>query len=89
MTNLNVLSRRMLNRVLTRSDNPVLHLANEHRSRPTPLKDALLLLETDAASLLEYAVEASQLLDRFPRMAADVNWPRYVRAQPSIPESSL
>ena len=72
MTNLNVLSRRMLNRVLTRSDNPVLHLANEHRSRPTPLKDALLLLETDAASLLEYAVEASQLLDRFPRMAADV-----------------
>ncbi len=69
---LNVLSRRLLNRVLTRSDNPVLHLASEHRSRPTPLKDALLLLETDAASLLEYSIEASHLLERFPSMAADV-----------------
>ena len=69
---LNVLSRRLLNRVLTRSDNPVLHLASEHRSRPTPLKDALLLLETDAASLLEFSIEASHLLERFPSMAADV-----------------
>ncbi|MBU02218.1 MAG: hypothetical protein CME55_02890 [Halieaceae bacterium] len=72
MKHLNVLSRRLLNRVLTRSDNPVLHLASEHRSRPTPLKDALLLLETDAASLLEYSIEASHLLERFPSMAADV-----------------
>ena len=58
--------------MLSRNDNPVLHLASAHRSRPTPLKDALIDLDISHEELVDFAVQASQLLQRFPRMAADV-----------------
>ena len=72
MTRLNIISRRVLNRMLSKSDNPVLHLASEHRSRPTPLKDALIELDLTHEELVHFATQASNLLQRFPRMAADV-----------------
>ena len=58
--------------MLSKSDNPVLHLASEHRSRPTPLKDALIELDLTHEELVHFATQASNLLQRFPRMAADV-----------------
>ena len=58
--------------MLSKSDNPVLHLASEHRSRPTPLKDALIELDLTHEELVDFATQASNLLQRFPRMAADV-----------------
>lgn len=58
--------------MLSKNDNPVLHLASEHRSRPTPLKDALIELDLTHEELVHFATQASNLLQRFPRMAADV-----------------
>ena len=58
--------------MLSKNDNPVLHLASEHRSRPTPLKDALIELDLTHEELVDFAAQASNLLQRFPRMAADV-----------------